>query len=215
VQDGAPADARRGLDACVLLLRLAKEQDAHHDRRRLHERHDGHHVSAVVDAGVVEDARRGQKGDGADRSIAGGDGGGIVHAELQPKQPEERERHGRGQRDAERDRDHGVAVESAGCDLDAAREADRPQQVERQELGHGPRHAKVGPHERRDGAEHEEQDGRTDVHRASASVLSDGSPAVDPRGIPAGRVGFNSLDRRGYSFVSPPCQPGAARIPKP
>ena len=35
---------------------------------------------------------------------------------------------------------------------------------------------------------------------------------VDPRGIPAGRVGFNSLYRGGYSFVSPPCHPGAARI---
>ncbi len=35
---------------------------------------------------------------------------------------------------------------------------------------------------------------------------------VDPRGIPAGGVGFNSLYRCGYSFVSPPCHPGAARI---
>ena len=43
-------------------------------------------------------------------------------------------------------------------------------------------------------------------------VLSDGSPDVDPRGIPAGRVGFGSLHRCGCSVASPPCHPGAARI---
>ena len=34
-------------------------------------------------------------------------------------------------------------------------------------------------------------------------------PGFNPHGIPAGGVGFNSLYRCGYSFVSPPCQPGA------
>ena len=34
-------------------------------------------------------------------------------------------------------------------------------------------------------------------------------PGFNPHGIPAGGVGFNSLHRCGYSFVSPPSHPGA------
>ena len=46
--------------------------------------------------------------------------------------------------------------------------------------------------------------------RPLAEALSDGSAGFHPRGIPLGFVGFDSPDRCGYSFVSPPRHSGAS-----
>ena len=170
----APAHRLLAVVAAGIRLRTlgaAQQDDAHHDRRRLHQRHDGDHVSAVHHAGGVEHARGGQEGHRADRAVAGRGRGGVVDADLPAEDREHRERHQRAERDPERGRHHRVARDAALGDLHAAGEADRPQQVERHQLGHRARDAQVRLDQRRDRSKHEEEDGRADRDRGETHSI--------------------------------------------